>query len=109
MSGVPETDVELLRCAPPVDITLFPDAQANRIAQDFGRCLPFIYLDIILTAFSFIYGQIRENISKYFFFFDRKGYSSDRSIQAIFGRLHTQSPGRLHRDMVGFFFLNRFI
>ena len=72
MSGVPETDVELLRCAPPVDITLFPDAQANRIAQDFGRCLPFIYLDIILTAFSFIYGQIRENISKYIFFFRQK-------------------------------------
>ena len=45
MLEVPETDVELLRCAPPVDITLFPDVQANRIAQDFGRCLPFIYLD----------------------------------------------------------------
>ena len=76
MSRVPETDVELLRCAPPVDITLFPDAQANRIAQDFGRCLPFIYLDIILTAFSFIYGQIRENISKYIFF------STEKVIQA---------------------------
>ena len=37
MSGVPETDVELLRCAPPVDIALFPDANANRIAQDFGK------------------------------------------------------------------------
>ena len=48
MSGIPETDVELLRCAPLVDITLFPDAQANRIAQDFGRCLPFIYIFIYL-------------------------------------------------------------
>ena len=37
MSGIPKTDVELLRCAPPVDITLFPDAEANRIAQDFGK------------------------------------------------------------------------
>ena len=37
MSGVPETDVELLRCAPPVYIALFPDAEANRIAQDFGK------------------------------------------------------------------------
>ena len=98
MSEVPETDVELLKCAPPVDITLFPDVQANRIAQDFGRCLPFIYLDCF-----FIYSWA--NKGKYleiYFFFDRKSYSSDRSIQAIFGRLHTQSPGRLHRDMVGF-------
>ena len=37
MSGIPKTDVELLRCAPPVDITLFPGAKANRIAQDFGK------------------------------------------------------------------------
>ena len=37
MSGIPKTDVELLRCAPPVDITMFPDAKANRIAQDFGK------------------------------------------------------------------------
>ena len=41
MSEVPETDVELLRCAPPVDIALFPDVQANMIPQDFGRCLLF--------------------------------------------------------------------
>ena len=38
MSGIPRTDVELLRCAPPADITMFPDAKANRVAQDFGKC-----------------------------------------------------------------------
>ena len=38
MTGIPGTDVELLRCAPPVDITMFPDAKANTIAQDFGKC-----------------------------------------------------------------------
>ena len=37
MSEIPKTDVELLRCAPPVDITMFPDARANMIAQDFGK------------------------------------------------------------------------
>ena len=37
MLAIPKTDVELLRCAPPVDITLFPDVKANRIAQDFGK------------------------------------------------------------------------
>ena len=31
------TDVELLRCAPPVDITMFPDVKANMLAQDFGE------------------------------------------------------------------------
>ena len=37
MSGIPLTDVELLRYAQPVDITMFPDAKANMIAQDFGK------------------------------------------------------------------------
>ena len=37
MTGIPRTDVELLRCAPPVDITMFPDARVNMIAQDFGK------------------------------------------------------------------------
>ena len=35
------------------------------------------------------------NIMTYIFF-DLKRYPSDRSIQAIFGRLHAKSPGRLH-------------
>ena len=30
-----------------------------------------------------------------YIFFDIERYSSDRSIQAIFGRLHAKSPGRL--------------
>ena len=37
MSGIPRTDVELLRCVPLVDITMFLDAKANMIAQDFGE------------------------------------------------------------------------
>ena len=37
MAGIPRTDVELLRCAPSVGITMFPDAKANMIAQDFGE------------------------------------------------------------------------
>ena len=40
MSGIPRTDVELLKCAPPVDIAMFPEAKDNMIAQDFGEyCL----------------------------------------------------------------------
>ena len=40
MYGIPRTDVELLRCAPSVDIAMFPDAKDNMIAQDFGKyCL----------------------------------------------------------------------
>ena len=37
-------------------------------------------------------------MDKYYdiYFFDIKMFSSDRSIQAIFGRLHDWSPGRLH-------------
>ena len=35
------------------------------------------------------------NITTYIFF-DIKRYSSDQSIQAIFGQLHAKSPGRLH-------------
>ena len=34
-------------------------------------------------------------ILRHIFFFDIKRYSSDRSIQAIFGRLHAKLPGRL--------------
>ena len=37
MSGIPRTDVELLRCALPVDIAMFPEAKDNLIAQDFGE------------------------------------------------------------------------
>ena len=43
MSGIPRTDVELLRCAPPVDITMFPDAKANMLAQDFGKCFTCLF------------------------------------------------------------------
>ena len=40
MSGIPRTDVELLKCAPLVDIAMFPEAKDNMIAQDFGEyCL----------------------------------------------------------------------
>ena len=40
MYGIPRTDVELLRCAPLVDIAMFPEAKDNLIAQDFGEyCL----------------------------------------------------------------------
>ena len=67
MSEVPETDVELLRCAPPVDITLFPDVQANRIAQDFGRCLPFIDLDCF-----FIYSWANKGKYLEIYFFSQK-------------------------------------
>ena len=37
MSGIPRTDVELLQCAPSVDIAMLPDAKDNMIAQDFGE------------------------------------------------------------------------
>ena len=37
MYGIPRTDVELLQCAPSVDIAMFPDAKDNMIAQDFGE------------------------------------------------------------------------
>ena len=40
MYGIPRTDVGLLRCAPSVDIAMFPGAKDNMIAQDFGEyCL----------------------------------------------------------------------
>ena len=35
MYGIPTTDAELLRCAPSVDIAMFPEAKDNMIAQDF--------------------------------------------------------------------------
>ena len=37
MSGILRTDEELLRCAPPVDIAIFPEAKDNMIAQDYGN------------------------------------------------------------------------
>ena len=37
MSGILRTNVELLRCAPPVDIAMFPEAKDNMIAQDFSE------------------------------------------------------------------------
>ena len=37
MSGIPRTDEELLKCAPPVDIAMFPEAKDNMIAQDYGK------------------------------------------------------------------------
>ena len=37
MYGIPRTDVELLQCAPSVDIAMFPDAKDNMVAQDFGE------------------------------------------------------------------------
>ena len=37
MSGIPRTDVELLQCAPLVNIAMLPDAKNNMIAQDFGE------------------------------------------------------------------------
>ena len=55
MSGIPKTDVELLRCAPLVDITLFPDAKANRIAQDFGKCSICIYSWVNIEKYYDIY------------------------------------------------------
>ena len=77
MYGIPRTDVELLRCAPSVDIAMFPEARDNMIAQDFGGyCLGT---------------SMREYMDKYqyiYIFFDIKMNSSDRSIQAIFGRFY---------------------
>ena len=37
MFGIWRTNEELLRCAPPVDIAMFPEAKDNMIAQDFGE------------------------------------------------------------------------
>ena len=37
MSEIPRTDEELLKCAPPVDRSLFPEASDNLIAQDYGK------------------------------------------------------------------------
>ena len=44
-------------------------------------------------------GKYRK-ILRHIYFFVIKRHSSDRSIQAIFGRLHTQSPGRLHSNIL---------
>ena len=37
MSGILRTDEELLKCAPLVDIAMFPEAKDNIIAQDYGK------------------------------------------------------------------------
>ena len=37
MSGILRTKEELLRCAPLVDIAMFPEAKDNMIAQDYGK------------------------------------------------------------------------
>ena len=37
MSGIPRTDEELLKCAPPVDIAMFLEAKDNMIAQEYGK------------------------------------------------------------------------
>ena len=47
MSGILRTDEELLKCAPPVDIAMFPEAKDNMIAQDYGKyCNKGKYLPI---------------------------------------------------------------
>ena len=85
MSGIPRTDVELLQCAPSVDITMLQDAKDNMIAQDFGE-----YCLCTSMSKSWI------NINVYIYFFDIKLISSDRSIQATFGRFYGWLPGHLH-------------
>ena len=37
MSEILRTDEELLKCAPPVDRSMFPEARDNFIAQDYGK------------------------------------------------------------------------
>ena len=37
MSEIPKTDEDLLKCAPPVDRSQFPEAKDNLIAQDYGK------------------------------------------------------------------------
>ena len=80
MYGIPRTDVELLRCAPSVDIAMCLDAKDNMIAQDFGEYCLGTNMSKFMSKYQHKY---------FFFFFDIKMISSDRSIQAIFGRLYS--------------------
>ena len=55
MYGIPRTDVELLRCAPSVDIAMFPEAKDNMIAQDFSEyCLGTI-VSKFMGKYQYIY------------------------------------------------------
>ena len=70
MSRIPRTDVELLRCAPLVDIAMFLEAKDNMIAQDFGEYCINININKYIDRYQYIY------------FFVIEIYSSDWLIQA---------------------------
>ena len=53
MSGIPRTDVELLRCAPLVDIAMFLEAKDN--TQDFGEHCINININKYIDRYQYIY------------------------------------------------------
>ena len=103
MSGIPRTDKELLRCAPPLDIAMFLEAKDNMIAQDYGKCCKNvnIYQYIFFCHVnkfkrpvdSGLFGQISIQTPGcldfvMIKFFGQKIFSSDWSLQILLGRLH---------------------
>ena len=55
MSGIPRTNVELLKCAPPVDIAMFLEAKDNMIAQDFGEYCLSINISKYIDRYQHVY------------------------------------------------------
>ena len=52
MSGIPRTNEELLKCAPPVDIAMFPEAKDNMITRKYGK---YYNSEIDVNIYPYIY------------------------------------------------------
>ena len=61
MSGILRTNVQLLKCAPPVDIAMFPEAKDNMIAQDFVEYCLNINISKYIGRYQYVYFFCHKN------------------------------------------------